>query len=162
VIDSRTEIKTAVDHFLAILEDESADADAQLSRLRRSLDQLAFLEHAVSYFFDEKDYPDAPQQDAKVLRQMVEKRFPELGYYNVPNCVTEHIGETKINVGDAIDDIADIARELYDVRWYWVNTSIDNALWHFQNNYWSHWEEHLRTLQLYLRRLDKGSDEGEE
>jgi hypothetical protein len=162
VNDSRTESKAAIDNFLAIVEDGHLDKEERLIRLRRSLDQLAFAQHAVAYTFDEKEYPDAPPQDAKNLRRAIERGFPDLGYYNVPNCITEHIGETKTNVGDAIDDIADITEELYDVRWYWANTSVDNALCHFQNSYWSHWEEHLRTLQLYLHRLDKGSDEGEE
>jgi len=161
VIDSRKHIKAAIDDFLAIIEDTQIGEEERLVRLRRSLDQLALLQHSVNYTFDGKDYPDAPGQDFTELRRIIAHRFPALGYYNVPNCVTQQIAETKIDVGDAIDDIADIARELYDVQWYWTNTSVDDALWHFKNNYWSHWEEHLRTLQLYLHRLDKGSDEQE-
>ena len=159
--DSKTQVKAAIDEFLGIVEGNHVETEERINRLRCSLDKLAFLQHSVDYTFDQKDYPDAPPQDPQELRRMVEKHFRELGYYNVPNCVTQQIAETKIDVGDAIDDIADIARELYEVRWYWTNTSVDHALWYFRNNYWSHWEEHLRTLQLYLHRLDKGSDDAQ-
>jgi hypothetical protein len=47
----------------------------------------------------------------------VSAHFPELGYYNTPSSITQQIAEAKIEVGDAIDEITNIAIELYDVLW---------------------------------------------
>ena len=59
------------------------------------------------------------------------------------------VGEAALNVGDAVDDIADIAMDLDDVLCRWTE-SPDDALWHFVHGFNAHWGEHLRALQLYL------------
>jgi len=41
----------------------------------------------------------------------------------VPSAVTQHIAESGIDVGDAIDDIAEIAIELYEVLCRFGHTS---------------------------------------
>ncbi|MFN7134579.1 MAG: DUF5063 domain-containing protein, partial [Myxococcales bacterium] len=56
----------------------------------------------------------------------------------------------QIMVGDAIDDIVDIANDLQQVVWRWETTSEADALWHFRFSFTSHWGAHLRALQLYL------------
>jgi Domain of unknown function (DUF5063) len=89
----------------------------------------------------------------------VAAHFPELGYYNTPSSITQHIAEAEIDVGDAIDDITDIAIELYDVLWRFDHTSADDALWYFSNSYFTHWEQHLRQLQLCLQRIAAGYED---
>jgi hypothetical protein len=54
-------------------------------------------------------------------------------------------------MGDDIDDITDIAIELYDASWRLDHTSADDALWYFSNSYSTHWEQHLRKLQCLQR-----------
>jgi hypothetical protein len=153
------QILSAIDDFLALIEEEAISPEDRMTRLRYSLDRLALLQHEVSYTFDERDYPDAPRKDYSTLRAVVAPRFPELGYYNIPGSVTQRIGEAELHVADAIDDIADIARDLYEVQWRWEHTSHDNALWYFTNSYSMHWEEHLRGLQLCLQRITAGYEE---
>jgi hypothetical protein len=150
------EIRDAIGEFIALIEDSSIPADDRVLRLRRSLDRLALLQHDVSYTFDERDYPDAPGKDYKAMRELLGPRFPELGFYNIPGSITQHIADTDVNVGDAIDDLADIAIELYEVLWRFDHTSTDDALWYFEFSYTSHWEQHLRDLQLFLQRLGAG------
>ena len=142
-----------------VIEDGAISAEERMQRLRRSLDRLALLQHDVNYTFDERDYPDTPLKDYNAIRQLVSSRFPDLGYYNVPNSVTQDIAQTGIDVGDAIDDIADIAIELNEVLWRFDHTSIDDALWYFEFSYVSHWEHHLRELQLCLQRLSAGDED---
>jgi hypothetical protein len=77
-------------------------------------------------------------------------RFPDFGFYNLPEWVTKEIAQSKCVVADAIDDILDIGNDLLDVEWRWANTSEADALWHFQTSYSSHWQAHLRGLQLYI------------
>ena len=85
--------------------------------------------------------------------------FAELGYYNTPSSITQQIAEAKIEVGDTIDDITDIAIELYDVMRRFDHTSADDALWYFNNSYSTHWEQHLRELQLCLQRTTAGHED---
>jgi hypothetical protein len=136
---SPEEIKNASGEFIAVIEDGAISAEERMQRLRRSLDRLGLLQHDVNYTFDERDYPDAPPKYYNAIRQLVSSRFPDLGYYNVPSSVTQDIAQTGIDVGDAIDDIADIAIELHEVLWRFHHTSIDDALWYFEFSYVSHW-----------------------
>jgi len=53
-------------------------------------------------------------------------------------------------VGDAIDDITDIAVEMEEIEWRWKNTSEADALWHFRFGASRHWIDHMRQLQFYL------------
>jgi hypothetical protein len=156
---SPDQIKATIVEFISLIERESISPENRLLRLRRSLDQLALLQHDVSYACDDRDYPDTPCKDYQKLRELVSSRFPDLGHYNVPALVTQHIAEAEMHVGDATDDITDIALDLYDVQWRLENTSVDDALWYFTNSYFTHWEEHLRGLQLYLQRLAAGHEE---
>jgi hypothetical protein len=79
--------------FVALVEDSAIPTEHRMQRLRRSLDRPALLQHDVSYAFDERDYPDAPRKDYNAMRQLISPRFPELGYYNVPSSVTQHIAD---------------------------------------------------------------------
>jgi hypothetical protein len=158
---TRDQIKDAIDEFIAVVEDEAISSEDRLQRLHRSLDRLACLQHDVAYTFDEREYGDAPDADHNALRQVVSAHFPELGYYNIPSSVTQEIGAAQVDVGDAIDDIVDITRELYEVRWRWEHNSVDDALWYFRDMYFHHWEAHLRGLQLCLQRLLTGHEEAD-
>jgi hypothetical protein len=153
------DIRHAAREYIAVIEDTALSAEERLQRLRRSLDRLALLQHDITYTFDERDYPDTPRKDYNAVREHVSSCFPDLGHYNVPSAVTQHIGESAIDVGDAVDDVADIALELYDVLWRFDHTSVDDALWYFESSYSSHWEHHVRDLQVYLQHIVAGDEE---
>ena len=146
-------IRDAIHDFLNLVESTDGTTEDAESRLVPVLDRLALAQSFVSFTFDETDYPDSPDQSYDDLRKLVSKRFPNYGYYNVADPITSHIGEAGAIVGDAIDDLADIARDLYDAEWYWANTSEANALFHLQQSYQTHWRKHLREFQLYLDAL---------
>ncbi len=94
--------------------------------------------------------PSAPSFEYNPLRQLAAVRFPGFGYYNEPKNILEKIGEAELLTGDALDDIADIAKDLYEVRWHWENTNEKAALWLFRFGYRYLWGAHLRSLQNYL------------
>lgn len=148
------DIKQLADSFLALLRDESNE-DA-LARLERVLDALALARHDVAFEFDERELPDPPDWPYAERRALAVARFPTLGLYNVARPVSTEIGEGAAVVGDAIDDIADIAGELHDCAWRWENCGEADALWHFTHGYEYHWGEHLRDLQAYLFALRRG------
>ena len=90
------------------------------------------------------------------IREVVSRNFPDLGYYNTPMEISEKIADSSLAIGDAIDDICDIARDLEEVLWCWEKTSADDALSHFNESFGYHWGKHLRDLQLYLYTNERG------
>lgn len=151
----RQEIRKTIRDFLDLLEGGTSVAECE-ARLPLLLDRLALAQHFADPSIDKADYPEWPRKDSEELRSLVSERFPKYGFYNLPEAVVERVGESSCVVGDAIDDLVDIANDLYEVEWYWSNTSEDNALWYFQLSYRTHWQEHLRGLQLYLSALERG------
>ena len=146
---TRDEIREAVEYFMdVILGDHPVDEREE--KLYFALDRLAMAYHFADYTFDENEYPEAVTTEYSGLREVVAPSFPELGLYNVVLDINEKIGEDVAGVGDAIDDICDIAGHMEEVLWCWENTSIDNALWHFKEPYSWHWGKHLRDLQSCL------------
>lgn len=153
---NRHEIYKTIEDYLNLVDQGTESIEDNEEGLSLVLDRLALVSHYIDYNFDNKDYPEAPEQDEKALRQLIVSRFPNFGYYNSPEEFTSNISETKVAVGDAIDDILDITKELKDVMWCWQTTSIDDALWHFKNGFDTHWGLHLRELQLYLLTYSSG------
>jgi hypothetical protein len=147
---NRDEIREAISGFLALLDGVEDDAEAREAALALALDRLAVGYHYSECELDETDHPDAPRKDYQELRKTVSALFPEYGYYNVAARISVEISEGGLHIGDAIDDITDIAIDMYEVLWLWKNTSVDKALWEFRQGYENHWGMHLRCLQLYI------------
>jgi hypothetical protein len=157
-----SDIRRVVTDFLGLLEAEAPGAatsdcapalrpGAEIERrLALVLDQLAFVQHFVEYEFDARDHPDPPRREYQEVRRSVERVFPDFGAYNVPAAILTDIGASVCGVGDAVDDVSDIAIELYEVEWRFAHTSPSDALLHFSRMYRVHWREHVRGLQLYL------------
>ncbi|RKG83935.1 DUF5063 domain-containing protein [Corallococcus terminator] len=146
---TRNEIREAIQSLFAVFDAE-VDAPTRECDLRLALDRIALASHFVDVEFD----PNAPSPDDvpttpyKEFSQRLGQCFPGLGYYSVSLDSTD-LGEEKPGVGDAIDDLADIARDLQEVLLRWETSEVD-ALWHFQFNFGAHWGQHLRALQLHL------------
>ena len=154
---NRDEIKQTVEDFLFLIEKGCGSAEENEAKLKLLLDKLALAQHFATCRFDKKNYADAPQSAYEDLRKLVTTQFPNYGHYNVAEDVTQKIGESIAIVGDAIDDIADIAGDLYETKWRWNNNSPEDGLWHFKNNFEMHWGEHLRELQIYLLNLKRST-----
>jgi len=146
------DIRQTVKEFLDMLENGQGDETTNVRSLELALDQLALAYHYANCVFEE-GHPEPPGQDYDHWRAFAKTRFPMLGYYNIPSKITEQIMEAEMWVGDALDDVADIACDLSVVAWCWTHTSENDALWHFRAGFKDHWGEHLRNLQTYLRAL---------
>jgi len=143
------DIKNAVNEFVNYVLNEDTQI-RDLEELIRLLDKLAFATHFIKANFDEKEYPDAPENNYEEIYKKISKRFPALGYYNIAGNISDRISECDLQVGDAIDDITDIVGDLKEVLWCFDNTSESDALWRYVNGFKMHWGRHLRELQLYL------------
>ena len=149
------DIRDAVKTYFRLLEATTGSEDDALGRLADSLDRLMFLGRRAPDVGTEDDQPDPPAADCHHYRDLASKRFPSLGYYNCAGDVTHSLGETECVVGDAIDDLADIAGDLSEVLWCFENTADLDALWHFRFGYEHHWGKHASDLRWYLYALWK-------
>jgi len=144
----------AIDRFLDLVENGAGDAAEAETELAVSLDELAA---CVSRLPRLKDMPEcssvtwgeAGYHAYRALRLTASERFPSLGLYGMPD-VWKPGRDEEPTVGDAIDDIADIALDLLRVRRGWDEVGETAALWELRFSFESHWEAHLRGLQLYL------------
>ena len=145
-------IQTEINNFLDLILEPDSKLE-NLSELISALDKLAISTHQIEYVFDDTDYSDNSCFEYSEIRVKVENRFPDLGLYNIALDVCDKIGDTQIATGDAIDDITDITLDLLRIRWRFENTSKNDALWHYELLFRTHWGRHLRNLQLYLHDL---------
>lgn len=141
------DVKSAIDSYLTAVCSPLGDEGDRIKRLKVCLDELALLANKTQYNADASDYPDPPRT-SPASWDKVEKLFPSLGFYSavlsVPGRRSETLG------ANAIEDVVDIAGDLAEILWRMENTSTDDALFHFQLTFQSHWGLHLRCLQLYL------------
>lgn len=149
---SKSEIKAAVSGFLNLIERGGADEAAAIAALELLLDRLAVARPYAQPKF-ENGQPDPPHQDCARFRSLAADRFPSFGLYNLPDIITDRIAESNLIVGDALDDLTDIARDLSDVAWRFEHTTEGDALYDFAESYDHHWRWHLRHLQFYLEAL---------
>lgn len=158
---SRNETKQTIDEFLSLVENGYGSPEENEKQLKFLLDKLAFAQHFAKFEFDDKDYPDAPRREHKELMSLAVKRFPVCkGDYSVAidfTNVIKFLEKPEYGIQMAADDIADIARDLYEAKWRWENNSPEDGLWYFTFSYESHWAEHLREFQRYLIELKHGT-----
>lgn len=140
------EIKAVLQRFVRYVTEPGEKEDAALLEL---CDRILVAYHDVNYTFDDHNYPDAPKEEYASRRDKISALFPNYGYYCLTSSQME-VFEPDAMVGDAIDDLADLSQDFEEILWCFEHTSVDDALWHFQNGYWLHWGRHMRELQLYL------------
>jgi len=127
-------------------------------KLLKLIDEIFYVFYQIPDRSDDNEYPDPPKHEYEKKYKELRGIFNDYGYYNIPDNVCTKIADTKMNVGDAIDDIADLYFEFSDFIWRYENTSENDAIWYFKNPNKLHWEEHLRDLQYYLfKKIDEES-----
>ena len=138
----------AVRGYLAMLRSPPEAARDRLEALAAALDHLALAYHSTPELHRD-DVPDLPDGMAdKEMRQIAIAAFPDFGFYAV--VVPDENPEQETMMGDAIDDLADIAIEMERVQWLWETNGAQEANWHFRFWYRSHWGRHLHDLRRYV------------
>jgi hypothetical protein len=138
----------AIHAYLELLKDRPDDESVRLDRLAEALDRLVIAYHHTPDTEPEGEGAEAPSVPYEPLAKRAAASFPELGYY--ADVDPEEGLDQKIGLADAIDDLADIARDLTEVLWHLENVGVDDAIWVFRFGYRSHWGTHLHRLRLYL------------
>lgn len=145
------DIKTLILKFIEFVDVVSINSKNKDKELLFILDMLGVSQTHIDYEFDSNQYPNFPKLNELKLRDRIGPNFPDYGFYNCVSEIEINLEDkTEIIIGDAIDDIVDIYKDLSEVLWCFENTSENDALWHYENSYQTHWGEHLRNLQLYV------------
>ncbi len=105
----------------------------------------------TKFEFDQTDYDDEPNFDYKQILKNVKSNFPSFGWYSTIIDITQVEPNVKTGIGDALDDLTDIIKDLLAVKWRMENTSEMDALWHFEFSMRTHSEQHLLDLLKYLK-----------
>ncbi len=128
-------------------------APLPIAELSRALDRLlmAYHEAASGCGVPEEsraENREPPGSNYAELYASLGARFPDLGYYATadPSLAIDADPVT----GDAVDDLADIVRDVREICWRFENLGASDALWHLRFLFEVHWGWHLRHLCLYL------------
>lgn len=135
----------AVKGFLSLLDQSKPISDEVLAR---ALDALALAYHDTPPGKPSASEAEPPGDDYQLIRRQVGRLFPGLGFYGAADPLK--VPNEEALVGDAIDDISDIARDLRKILWRWQILGTDDANWHFRFGYQTHWGRHLHELRFYL------------
>ncbi|MFB6320727.1 DUF5063 domain-containing protein [Saccharicrinis sp. FJH54] len=98
---------------------------------------------------------ECPKIDYEVIKKQVEKNFSNFGYYNTVFNGIENFDNPETVVGDSIDDLADIIKDLIEAKWYFENSSPDDAIWQIKFDFESHFRYHILGLLKYLHDIKK-------
>ncbi len=135
-----------IDAAKAFLQLVLVDIDPTPQHLAYALDQLACSYHETP--ITEPDDAEHEPLKSEIDGKKIGARFPHLGYYSVVDPTEDF--EQSLMVGDAIDDLLDISKDLQEVLWRFDNVSEADAHWHFRFLFEVHWGQHLRDLSRYL------------
>jgi hypothetical protein len=135
----------AARRFLALLQEGNPPSDRELAR---ALDELAMTYHQTPEGEPAEEDATPPSKDYQERYAILSRRFADYGNYAVSD-PSEALNKESM-VGNAIDDLADIASDLEEVVWRFENVGADEAHWYFRFLYEAHWGRHLRELSHYL------------
>ena len=140
----------AIRAYFAVIDSPPEDETARLRALGTALDQLAnaYATAVETPFVDGEDPPD--QHDYEAMCERVRQAFPKFGYYAVVTPTPDP--DAEVMMGDATDDLADIALDLKPILWLWNQGRQGEAAWYFQLTYRQHWGTHLHDLRRYVHR----------
>ena len=104
----------------------------------------------AEFEFDETEYNEEPEFNYKKIREIVKSNFPDFDWYSMVLDSNKMEPNIETGCGDELDDLTDIIKDLLAVKWRMENTSMNDALWHFDFSMRTHSEQHLVDL---LKRL---------
>lgn len=134
----------AAEQFLSTVWDGEPPSDEDLLK---ALDRLVAAYHDTPNGDVTAPEIDAPREDGAFVYRQIAARFPNFGYYPVAD-PTKPL-EDAIMTADAIDDLADLTKDMREVIWFAEHVSIEDAHFAFRLHYF-HWGQHARELSLFL------------
>ncbi len=105
----------------------------------------------AEFGFDETDYDEEPDYNYSEIKENVKSNFPDFGWYSMVLDINKVEPNVKIGIGDALDDLTDIIKDMLVVKWKMDNTSEMDALWEFEFSMRTHSEQHLIDLLKFIK-----------
>lgn len=105
--------------------------------------------------FDKQANIDCPKTDYDLIKKHVENNFEDFGYYNVVFNGIENLENPETVIADSIDDLTDIIRDLIEAKWYFENSSLNDAIWQIKFKFESHTRHHILGILKYLHDLKR-------
>ncbi len=144
-------LKTFITEITEFGINSNVDSDNKIQDLRKLLVGI-YLEYLnVKPEFDKKDYPDQPEFDYNKIKENVKSNFPDLDWYSMVLDSNKMEPNIETGIGDALDDLTDIIKDLLAIKWRMENTSKIDAFWHFEFSMRTHSEQHLVDLLKYIK-----------
>lgn len=141
-------ISSAIEAYLSLIDGQPKTGPTDLRKLALALDRLVGEYNLTEDLEPTDSEVEPPENSWTELYNRAAMSFPGLGYYPCADPTDEP--EADSFVGDAIDDLADIARDLLDVIWYFDQGRIEDGIWQFRFDYQVHWGMHLHKLRVVL------------
>lgn len=142
----------AVREFLLLFENEPLPKGERLQKLARALDRLAYTYHETYTHSGPEGYQVSAKPDYAEVRALVIRYFPDFGMYPVIPPLSDI--SSLPEMGDAIDDLADIWKEMVEVKLLWDAGFASAAGDQFKLGYEFHWgRHHLHPLRHYVSEL---------
>ena len=119
--------------------------------LEKNLVKIYSLYFDIEYKFDESDYEDNDISQLPNIRQNVISNFKDFGFYKTILDVSDIYSLTDVVVGDAIDDLSEIIKDLVEVKWRTENNSLADGLWYFELAFYTHTQQHILNLLNFMK-----------
>jgi hypothetical protein len=120
--------------------------------LERNLVKIYALYFEVDTVSDATNYPVFPSETLPNIRENIESNFKDFGFYNVVLDLYEVIDPNKkVGLGDAVDDLLDITKDLLEVKWRMENNSLADGLYFFKFIFSAHTQQHILDLLNFMK-----------
>jgi hypothetical protein len=119
--------------------------------LEKNLVKIYSLYFDIEFKFDETDYPDLHKTEYADIRQNVTSNFKDFGFYKAVSDIEDIENLNDNTIGDALDDLTDIIRDLLEIKWRIENNSLADGLWFFELTFYSHTQQHILDLLKYMK-----------
>lgn len=143
----------AVLAYLEFVQQATPTTPADWVELVRLLDGVALTRYACpteGWCYDDEAHGPLPERSYDEWRQCIGPRFPEFGFYWGALDTLDPARVEDIALGDAIDDLADIARELHHAALVREQLGDREGRLDLGSMFDIHVSYHLRSLQRYL------------
>jgi hypothetical protein len=130
------------------------DVSDKINDLEKNLVKIYALYFDIDDEFDEKEYADSDIMEFVNIRKNVETNFKQFGFYNTFLDIFELVEPDNQAIGDAIDDLADIIKDLLVIKWKIENNSLNDGLSFFKFIFHEHTQQHTLDLLNYMKQLE--------
>ena len=146
-----SELKNLIDQITEFGINPKVELTDKTDVLKKLLVGIYSEYQKVEFEFDETDYDEEPEFDYKEILKNVKSNFPDFGWYSMVLDLNKMEPNVEIGIGDALDDLTDIIKDLLAVKWKMENTSKMDALWEFEFSMRTHSEQHLIDLLKFIK-----------